>query len=107
LYGFQVPVVLDGPVAIDLGGDLSLGSGWSGNLLMSVGELRIDDRFSFHDVSARFEDERLEHLIPLRNGSTIVAGVGLEGGVRIRGRNGAWVCNQSNSCLPEVALPMK
>jgi hypothetical protein len=107
LRDLQVPVVIDGPVALDLGRDISLRSGWSGTLLMSIGELRIDDRFSFHDMSAKFEADGVEHLIPLRNGSTIVAGVGLEGSVRIRGRNGAWVCSQSDSCLPEVTLPMK
>jgi hypothetical protein len=101
LLGSSIPVMIDGPIAFDLGHDISFGQGWSGQLLISLGgELRVADRFSFSNLSARFNDSRFEHLLRLPNGTTIVIGISSDG-IRVQGRNGAWICSTSQSCIPE------
>jgi hypothetical protein len=101
LLGLPIPVMVDGPIAFDLGRDLSLGQRWDGQLLISLGgELKIGDRISLKNLSARFNDSRFEHLLHLPNGSTIVIGVSSDG-IRVQGRNGSWICTTSDSCLPE------
>jgi hypothetical protein len=101
LLGRDIPVVVNGPIAIDLGGDLSLRSRWSGKLLMSLtGKLLIDDRLSLTNLSARYDDTTFEHLLHLPDGSSVVISVSQDA-IRVRARNGSWVCNEAHSCLPE------
>jgi hypothetical protein len=101
LLGRPIPVKVDGPVALDLGGDISLRSRWSGRLLVSLpGELTIDDRLVLTNLSARYDDNSFEHLFHLPNGSTVVIAVTSDS-IRVRARNGSWVCNEAHSCIPE------
>lgn len=98
LLGQSVQVELDGEVVFDVGRDLGLGEGFSGDLFAKFAQLTVAGR-QFQNVTGRFQDGRLEHLITL-DGGTIVASLG-EAGITIRDGRGVWLCLEAQTCAEQ------
>lgn len=95
----DVRVEIDGPVAFDVGRDLGLGQGFSGNLLARFASVNVAG-LQLSDVSARFTEGHVEHVFRLR-GESLVAALAPTG-VTIRDARGLWLCLDSQTtCAPE------
>ncbi|MEI9935760.1 MAG: hypothetical protein WDO69_00915 [Pseudomonadota bacterium] len=100
LRGLPARIELDDSVAFDLGGDISLGQPWTGDLLASFpGELTVAG-FTFQSVSGRLHAGRFQTLAQLPNGQTIVLEVG-DDGITIRDATGVWFCAEGESCAQQ------
>lgn len=98
ILGERVRIEIDGIVAFDVGRDLGLGEGFSGNLLANFERLNVAGR-DFQDVSARFTEGRLEHLFTF-DGGTFVASLS-DSGVTIRDGRGIWLCLETQTCAEQ------
>jgi hypothetical protein len=98
----NIPLMIgfNGPIAFDLGHDISLGDRWSGELLMSLGGRLDIEELAFDALTARFDDNRFEYLFQRRDGSTVVLSLSPDG-VRLRDRTGFWFCSDPKSCAHE------
>ena len=95
IAGRRVPVELDGPMLIDLGEDFRLSEGWNGErLLISMPGRVTVDGFTFEGVTARITPDRVEHLIRLNDGSTVVVSLTSDA-VSVRDRDETWTCSRT------------
>ncbi|HEX6273875.1 MAG TPA: hypothetical protein VFZ53_12595 [Polyangiaceae bacterium] len=95
--GTPLRVEIDGPIAFDLGGDLSLRQRWSGRLLMRIaGTITIGD-LELQSLSARFTNSKFEYLFVLPNDDWIIAEL-TDQGVALRDREQTWVCPDGQPC---------
>jgi len=95
--GLPLRVEVDGPVAFDLGHDISLRNRWSGELLMRItGDIRIGD-LELSNLSARFTSEKFEYLFGIDDENWIVAELTTDG-VAIRDANRRWLCPDGRPC---------
>ena len=99
--GRMVRIELDGDMDFDLGSDIALGHGWSGELLMSLpGELRVDD-YVFQSISGRITEGRFQNLVRLpEDGTTAVLELG-EDGIFVRDSVGIWFCAEGQPCAQQ------
>jgi hypothetical protein len=93
--GRNLPVQIDGPVLLDFGEGFPLSEGWSRErLLISMpGRVTVGD-YSFEGVTARITPERVEHLLQLGDGSTVVVSVTSDS-ISVRDREGTWTCSRT------------
>jgi hypothetical protein len=90
-------VHINGTIAFDLGQDIGLGQHWSGRLLAYLpGELDVGD-YTFQSVSARFTSDKIEHLIVLTDGTTVVLTY-TDAGISVRDKDGVWLCQTGETC---------
>jgi hypothetical protein len=97
--GTPMRVEVDGPIAFDLGGDVSLRQRWSGRLLMRIdGTITIGD-LELSSLSARFTSTKFEYLfvLPGEERNWIIAQLTDEG-ISIRDREQTWVCPDGQPC---------
>ena len=95
IAGRSVPVEIDGPLLLDLGEDFPLSEGWNRErLLVSMpGRVSVDG-YSFQGVTARITPERVEHLLRLENGGTLVVSITSDA-VSVRDRERTWTCSRT------------
>lgn len=95
-FGRTVRSEINGPFALDLGGDLGLGQRGSARLLFSLdGEITIED-VQFTRVTGRVSRESFESLFTLPDGNTVVLAVLAEGVIGVRDQQGTWACNTTD-----------
>ncbi|HEY0466984.1 MAG TPA: hypothetical protein VGC79_22430 [Polyangiaceae bacterium] len=88
---------LDGPIAFDMGGDVGVGSRWSGSLLAYLPGVLTVAGIDFKSISARrTADGTLQHLVRF-NDKTIIFELSNEG-ITIRDSVGVWFCSAGESC---------
>lgn len=98
VLGTDIRVGLDGPINFDLGRDLGLGEGWSGDLLVNLaGKLTINDS-SFENLNARFKDNRFQYLQKLADGTAALLEIA-GSGVMVTDRTGTLLCADVQSCV--------
>lgn len=98
--GVSARIVLDGPMAFDVGRDIGLGQGWSGELLASLpGTLQVEG-FEFRSITGRLTEGRFQYLVTLEDAETIVLELG-DGGITVRDKGGAWFCGSGESCAAQ------
>jgi hypothetical protein len=94
--GVPIRVAIDGPIAFDLGRDLSIRDRWAGRLLMVIrGSITIGD-LELSDLSARFTAEKFEYLFRLTDGTFIIAEITTDNIITIRDRDFTWLCANSS-----------
>jgi len=94
--GVQIPIEVDGDLALDLGSDIPLGGTWptSPMLVSFTGTLALSG-VEFGDLSARVDDESFEYLQPVEDGSVILFVT--SSGVGLRDARTTWYCGTDNS----------
>jgi hypothetical protein len=98
LLGTPVRVEVDGPLAIDLGRDLSLRNPGTDRLLMSVtGSITVAD-YELRNLSARWTHDSLEYLFVLQSGGWIIAIVSADGSITLRDKDSLWGCSDGQTC---------
>lgn len=101
LAGFTVRIQLDGDLAFDMGQDIGLGTGWSGELLASLpGELRVDD-YVFQSISGRITKGRFQNLVRLPDGGGTVVLELSANGINVRDASGVWFCAEGAPCAKQ------
>jgi hypothetical protein len=95
LGSLPISVELDGTLAFDLGRDVPLGGTYTPErvLLSLQGSITVGD-VVFDGVSARVDDQGVEHLFQLPDGSVVVSVT--DSGFSVRGRNGSWSCSKED-----------
>jgi hypothetical protein len=93
-------VGIDGPIALDLGRDLSFRNRWTGKLLVSLNGVFDIEGLAMTNPTALFDDGQFQHLFQRRDGSTVILSLSRDG-VRIRDRDGYWFCSDPQSCARE------
>lgn len=98
LFGLPIPVTANGAFAFDLGGDLGVGSPFSGRLLMEMtGTLEVVG-IVFENLSARWTKDSFEYLFQRpSDGSTVVVEL-RDGSLHLRDRELMWGCQEGQSC---------
>ncbi|HET7546098.1 MAG TPA: hypothetical protein VFK05_39790 [Polyangiaceae bacterium] len=100
LAGFELRIQLDGDMAFDVGHDIGLGTGWSGELLASLpGELRVDD-YVFQSISGRITQGRFQNLVKMSDGKTVVLELSADG-ITVRDAVGVWFCAEGQPCAKQ------
>ncbi|HYQ45154.1 MAG TPA: hypothetical protein VER11_24375 [Polyangiaceae bacterium] len=100
LLGNPAKIVLDGPIAFDVGNNIGIGSRWSGEFLAQLpGTLTVLDH-EYRGISGRFTHGRFQYLITLDDG-TIVLELSGDGGITILDHDGAWLCHGSEPCAKQ------
>jgi len=98
LLGTPIRVGIDGPINFDLGRDLALGEGWSGQLLVNLaGELNINGS-RFNNLTARFTDSQFQFLDRLSDGTAAVLELATSG-IIVRDKTGTLLCADAQSCV--------
>lgn len=97
--GTPARIVLDGPIAFDVGGDIGIGQRWTGELLASLpGELTVAG-IVFKSVSVRrTADGRFQHLVRMPPDDKTVVFELSAGGITIRDGAGVWFCADGEPC---------
>jgi hypothetical protein len=91
-------VVLDGPLAFDLGSDLGIGQRWSGRLLASLpGTLTVEGH-EFRSLSGLLVDGVFQYLVNLDGVGTVVLQLGGDDVITVRDGNGVWFCREGQPC---------
>lgn len=97
LRGVPARIVLDGPLAFDVGKNIGIGSRWSGDFLAQLpGTLTILDH-DYRGLTGRLTDGRFQYLVNVDDG-TVVLQLGGDGGITILDRTGAWLCRDNEPC---------
>ncbi|HEX5098959.1 MAG TPA: hypothetical protein VFV94_05640 [Polyangiaceae bacterium] len=98
-FGTPVRVEIDGPILMDLGGDLGLRQRWAGRLLMVItGTIDIDG-LTLDNLAARWDKGTFEYLFRLPNEDTwVIAAVTTDGTVSVRDRDTTWSCPDGQAC---------
>ena len=93
LGSVPISVELDGSLVFDLGRDVPLGGTYTPTrvLLSLQGSITVGDVI-FDGVSARIDDQGVEHLFQSSDGSVVVSVT--DSGFSVRGRNGSWSCSK-------------
>jgi hypothetical protein len=91
-----LPVVLDGRVDLDMGADKALGQSWSdqGWLVAVQGSITVND-ISFGGISARISGEKVESLLRLPDGTSVVLSAAPTS-ISVRTRDAVWSCNTAS-----------
>ena len=100
IAGVPVRVEIDGPIAFDLGHDVGLRTGWSGQLLMFIGgRIQIGEQ-EFSNLSARFKADRFEYLFRYDSAdeNKSVVAILSDDGVLIKDHDQTWVCPSGQPC---------
>jgi len=95
-------IVLDGPVAFDLGNNIGIGSGWSGDFLADLpGTLTVLDH-EYRGISGRFTQGRFQYLLDLgQDKGTVVLELSGSDGITVIDRSGRWFCRGSEPCAKQ------
>ena len=96
--GTPMRVEIDGPIAFDLGGDISLRERWSGRLLMRIDGTITIGELEFRSVTARFTGSKFEYLFALPDDQGWIIAELTEEGVAIRDRERTWTCPDGQPC---------
>jgi len=98
--GRMARIQLDGELAFDVGRDIGLGQGWTGELLASLpGELRVDE-YLFKSISGRITQGRFQNLVEMSDGKTVVLELGVNG-INVRDASGVWFCAEGAPCAKQ------
>lgn len=100
LLGHSARVVLDGPLLFDVGRDIGIGQGWSGELLASLPGTLTVEGYEFRSISGRLSDGQFQYLVTLGDGSTAVLQLG-DDGITIRDNGGVWFCKEGQPCAEQ------
>jgi hypothetical protein len=100
LRGLVARIELDGDMAFDVGRDIGIGQGWSGELLASLpGKIIVDD-YVFESISGRLTQGRFQNLVRLNDGSTAVLELS-DDGITVRDSSGVWFCAEGQPCAKQ------
>jgi hypothetical protein len=100
LAGRTIRIELDGQLLFDVGHDIGLGTGWSGELLASLpGELLVDT-YKFQSISGRITQGRFQNLVRLPDGTTAVLELSADG-ITVRDSMGVWFCAEGQPCAQQ------
>jgi hypothetical protein len=99
VLGTPVRVTIDGPVYMDLGGDLGLRQRWAGRLLMLItGTIDIQG-LVLENLAARWTSDKFEYLFRLPGVDRwVIAAVTAEGAISIHDSRGTWSCPAGQAC---------
>jgi hypothetical protein len=99
VLGTPVRVEIDGPILMDLGGDLGLRQRWVGRLLMLItGTIDIEG-VTLDNLAARWNSDTFEYLFRLPNEKTwVIASVTADGAISVRDSQTTWSCPDGSTC---------
>jgi len=100
LLGTAIRVGLDGPINFDLGSDVGLGLGRSGDLTINIeGRLTINDSM-YDGLSARFTKANVFQFLYRRASDKLTAVLEVsDSGIIVRDRTGSLLCADVQSCV--------
>jgi hypothetical protein len=99
--GVELPFVLDGDIAMDVGSNIPLTGPWptSPMLVSLLGTLELSD-LQVSGVSARVGDDAFEYLQTIETGSVVLFVT--SGNIGLRDADATWTCGtDSTTCLVE------